>query len=50
HEYFRRILCDLLGKWIENGEYPADYDFVGSMVCDICFNNAKKYFNLEEQA
>lgn len=50
HEYFRRILCDLLGKWIENGEYPADYDFVGSMVCDICFNNAKKYFSLEEQA
>lgn len=50
HEYFRRILCDLLGRWIENGEYPADYDFVGSMVCDICYNNAKKYFNLEEQA
>ncbi len=48
HEYFRRILCDLLGKWIENGEYPADYEFVGSMVSDICYNNAKKYFNLEE--
>lgn len=47
HEYFRRILCDLLGKWIENGEYPADYDFVGSMVQDICFNNAKNYFKLE---
>ena len=49
HEYFRRILCDLLGKWIENGEYPADYEFVGSMVSDICYNNAKKYFNLEER-
>lgn len=48
HEYFRRILCDLLGKWIENGEYPADYEFVGSMVQDICFNNVKRYFNLEE--
>lgn len=47
HEYFRRILCDLFGKWIENGEYPADYEFVGSMVQDICFNNAKNYFNLE---
>ena len=47
HEYFRRILCDLLGKWIENGEYPADYEFVGSMVQDICYNNAKKYFELE---
>ena len=49
HEYFRRILCDLLGKWIENGEYPADYEFVVSMVRDICFNNAKKYFELEER-
>jgi glucuronate isomerase len=47
HEYFRRILCELLGKWIENGEYPADYEFVGSMVQDICFRNAKEYFNLE---
>jgi len=47
HEYFRRILCDLLGKWIENGEYPADYEFVGSMVRDICFYNAKRYFELE---
>ena len=50
HEYFRRILCDLLGEWVENGEYPADYDMVGGMVSDICFNNAKKYFDLEERA
>ena len=49
HEYFRRILCDLLGNWIENGEYPADYDFVGSIVQDICYNNAKRYFALEEK-
>lgn len=49
HEYFRRILCDLLGGWIENGEYPADYDFVGSIVQDICYNNAKRYFALEER-
>lgn len=48
HEYFRRILCDLFGNWIENGEYPADYSFVGSMISDICYNNAKNYFNLEE--
>ena len=46
HEYFRRILCDLLGGWIENGEYPADMEFVGSLVQDICYNNAKRYFNL----
>ena len=46
HEYFRRILCDLLGGWIENGEYPADFEFVGGLVQDICYRNAKRYFNL----
>ena len=50
HEYFRRILCNLIGGWIENGEYPADFAYVGSLVEDICCNNAKKYFNLEEKA
>ncbi|HCT29880.1 MAG TPA: glucuronate isomerase [Bacteroidales bacterium] len=44
HEYFRRILCNLLGKDIENGELPNDIDFIGSMVEDICYNNAKNYF------
>lgn len=46
HEYFRRILCDLFGTWIENGEYPADMAFAGSLIQDICTNNAKAYFNL----
>ncbi len=46
HEYFRRILCDVLGIWVENGEYPADIDFLKNMVRDICFNNAKQYFDL----
>ena len=46
HEYFRRILCNLLGTWMENGEYPMDMDTVGSLVQDICSNNAKRYFNL----
>lgn len=46
HEYFRRILCNLIGTWIENGEYPNDIEFVGSLVEDICTNNAKRYFNL----
>ena len=46
HEYFRRILCNLIGTWIENGEYPADIEFAGSLVEDICTNNAKRYFNL----
>ena len=46
HEYFRRILCNLFGNWIENGEYPDDIAFVGGLVQDICTNNAKRYFNL----
>ena len=46
HEYFRRILCDLLGKWAENGEYPADLNLLGGLTEDICYRNAKRYFNL----
>ena len=46
HEYFRRILCNLMGMWVENGEYPADMDILGELVADICCNNAKRYFNL----
>lgn len=46
HEYFRRILCDLLGRWVENGEYPADLEALGGLVEDICYSNAKRYFNL----
>lgn len=44
HEYFRRILCELIGKWIENGEYPADMAVVGPMIQNISYNNAKNYF------
>lgn len=46
HEYFRRILCNLIGEWIENGEYPADEQQAGQIVQDICYNNAKRYFSL----
>lgn len=46
HEYFRRILCNLLGTWVENGEYPDDMEFLGTLVQDICTNNAKRYFRL----
>ena len=46
HEYFRRILCSLIGEWVENGEYPADLDTLGELVRGICYNNAKKYFKL----
>ena len=46
HEYFRRILCNLIGEWVENGEYPFDEEQLGQLVQDICFNNAKRYFDL----
>jgi glucuronate isomerase len=45
HEYFRRILCDLFGDDIENGELPGDIEWVGKMIQDICFNNNRDYFN-----
>ena len=46
HEYFRRILCELIGGWVENGEYPADLPTLGGLVQDICYHNAKRYFDL----
>ena len=49
HEYFRRILCGLIGEWVENGEYPADEKTLSGLVKDICYNNAVKYFSLEEK-
>ncbi len=47
HEYFRRILCNLLGNDVENGEIPADMELLGQMVENICFNNAAAYFGVE---
>jgi glucuronate isomerase len=47
HEYFRRVLCNLLGGMIERGEIPADQELVGGMVKNICFANARGYFRLE---
>jgi glucuronate isomerase len=44
HEYFRRILCNLIGNDVENGEVPNDRDWLGKMVENICYYNAKKYF------
>ena len=44
HEYFRRILCNLIGNWVENGEFPADMDTLSQIVTDISYNNAKRYF------
>jgi glucuronate isomerase len=45
HEYFRRILCDLFGKDVENGELPNDIEWIGKLVQDICYYNSKNYFN-----
>jgi len=46
HEYFRRVLCNLLGADVENQELPNDIEFLGQIVENICFNNAKAYFGI----
>ena len=46
HEYFRRILCNLLGNLVENGEYPADDALLSEIVSNICYHNALHYFRL----
>lgn len=46
HEYFRRVLCGLIGRWVESGQYPADWELLGDLVRDICCRNAERYFNL----
>ena len=46
HEYFRRVLCNMLGEEMENGELPDDEALVGGMVADICFANAQRYLGL----
>lgn len=47
HEYFRRILCNLIGTWVENGEYPCNIEVLGKVVQDISFNNAVGYFGFQ---
>ena len=46
HEYFRRVLCNLLGRDIENGELPDDENLVGPMIRNICYSNARNYLAL----
>ncbi|MDG3086511.1 glucuronate isomerase [Vibrio hannami] len=48
HEYFRRILCDMLGRWVENGEVPNEDELLAPMVKNICFNNAENFFKAAE--
>lgn len=47
HDYFRRILCRLLGTWVENGFYPCNWNLLGEIVKNICFNNAVTYFGFQ---
>jgi glucuronate isomerase len=47
HEYFRRVLCNLLGRDVENGELPEDLELIGGMVKDICYHNAVDYFDIK---
>lgn len=47
HEYFRRILCELIGGWVENGEYPADYKVLEKIIKGISYNNAVRYFEFK---
>lgn len=47
HEYFRRLLCNIFGTEIENGELPNDMDWIGKIIQDICFNNANEYFGFK---
>jgi glucuronate isomerase len=44
HEYFRRLLCNLFGEWVDNGEAPDDRELLGQIIQGICYNNAKDYF------
>ena len=46
HEYFRRVLCDLIGRDVENGEIPGDDEMVGGMIRDICYGNAQRFLGL----
>jgi len=48
HEYFRRVLCNLIGRDVENGEIPDDDALVGSMIRNICYENARRYLAFPE--
>lgn len=45
HEYFRRILCNLVGIWVEDGEYPQDEKRLEQIIRNICYDNAMAYFS-----
>ncbi|WP_342507701.1 glucuronate isomerase [Sporosarcina sp. FSL K6-2383] len=47
HEYFRRVLCDVVDDWVENGKYTVDFDLLGKIIQDICFHNVQNYLSIE---
>ena len=47
HEYFRRVLCRMLGRWAEDGEIPRDFSLLSQLIGDVCFSNAQRYFGME---
>ncbi len=47
HEYFKRILCDVIGNWVEGGLYPSDFEALSRLVCDIFYNNVKNFFEFD---
>ena len=48
HEYFRRILCNLIGRMVEDGEYPEDMTYLGRLIENISYNNTRSYFRFDE--
>ena len=46
HEYYRRILCNLIGSWVEEGEYPDDKEYLTKIIQDICYHNACRFFDI----
>lgn len=47
HEYFRRVLCELVGEWVESGQYPNDEKYLNKLIADICFNNTNDFFGFQ---
>lgn len=45
HEYFRRVLCELVGEWVESGQYPDDEKYLKKLISDLCYHNTNKFFN-----
>jgi len=49
HEYFRRVLCNLIGREVENGELPQDEALIGSIIRSVCYENARRYLGLTHE-